>query len=102
MTLPISYKVPAVSTVASGGTTVSYASGGSDFAEIKPVREQNENVADQTQQGSELIFKIQYRPSLAITDKWLITFEGTDYKINAIEREKLDKRFYLIKGKALK
>lgn len=98
MTLPISYKTPTVTTLASGGTTVAYASGASDFAEIKPVRENNENIADQTQQASELIFKIQYRPSLAITDKWLITFEGQDYKINSIEREGLDKRFYLIKG----
>jgi SPP1 family predicted phage head-tail adaptor len=102
MTLPISYKVPTTTATGSGGTTFTYEAGPSDYADIKATYEKNENIADQTQQGSELVFKIQYRPSLAITDKWLIVFEGTDYKINSIERKDLDKKFYLIKAKALK
>jgi SPP1 family predicted phage head-tail adaptor len=102
MTLPISYKIPTATATASGGTTFSYEAGVSDYADIKATYEKNENIADQTQQGSELVFKIQYRPSLAITDKWLIVFEGTDYKINSIERKDLDKKFYIVRGKALK
>jgi SPP1 family predicted phage head-tail adaptor len=98
MTLPISYKTPTVTPTASGGTIVTYSAGSSDFADITPVKVENENIADQTQEQNILRFKIHYRPSLAITDKWLIVFEGQDYKIVSLERQGLDKRFWLVKG----
>jgi SPP1 family predicted phage head-tail adaptor len=48
-----------------------------------------------------LRFKIRYRASLSITDKWRIRYEGTDYRIISIEREGLKKEYYIVKAKAL-
>ena len=98
---PIMYKTPTVSVTGSGGTKVSYVTGQMDWAEVTQKSERNENIADQTQQGSLLEFKIRYRESLAITDKWLIVFTGADYKIEAITKKDLVDMFYLVTAKAL-
>jgi SPP1 family predicted phage head-tail adaptor len=99
--LPITLLYPTVTSDGAGGETHAFTSYGADWAEIKTERVSQEDNSKQVVNGAALRFKIRYRASLSITDKWRIRFEGTDYRILSIEREGLKKEYYLIKAKAL-
>jgi SPP1 family predicted phage head-tail adaptor len=98
---PITLLVPTVTSDGAGGETHAFTSYGADWAEIRTERSSQESESGQITNGAALRFKIRYRPSLAITDKWRIRYEGTDYRILTIEREGLKKEYYIVKAKAL-
>jgi SPP1 family predicted phage head-tail adaptor len=98
---PITLLYPTVTSDGAGGETHAFTSYGADWAEIKPDRYEQGTETGQVTTGATMRFKIRYRASLSITDKWRIRFEGTDYRILSIEREGLKKEYYLIKAKAL-
>jgi SPP1 family predicted phage head-tail adaptor len=98
---PITLLVPTVTSDGAGGETHAFPSYGADWAEIKTERQTQEESTKQVVNGAAMRFKIRYRASLIITDKWRIRYEGTDYRIISIEREGLKKEYYLVKAKAL-
>ena len=98
--LPIQLKPITLTATASGGTVESYGELIADFAEVSDVREFKESQT--TGQGQQQLkkFKIDYRPSLAINDKWLIVFDSQTYTILTITTEKNKKFQYVITAKA--
>jgi SPP1 family predicted phage head-tail adaptor len=98
---PITLLVPTATSDGAGGETHTFTSYGADWAEIKAERVSQEGDTRQVVTGQAYRFKIRYRASLAITDRWRIRYEGTDYRILTIEREGLKREYYIIKAKAL-
>ncbi len=92
---PITYKVPTFTPDGSGGTTESYLPEAvKDWAEVENLNNRMEVVALQSVDGTLMQFKVRWRPSLLITDKWLIGYEGKDHKITGISKVK-EREFYL-------
>lgn len=98
---PITLLYPTATSDGAGGETHTFTSYGADWAEIKADRYEQGTDNKQVVTGAAMRFKIRYRPSLAITDKWRIRYEGTDYRITTIEREGLKREYYTIKANAL-
>lgn len=99
---PISFKRPVLTKTLTGGMLENYVPAGSDWAEVKSLSQSFQNVAGQKADGQQVQFKIRYRRSLEITDKWLVVFEGRDYKLLSVEREKLKQEYFLVVGKAVR
>lgn len=99
---PIQYKVPVFTKTASGGKTESYTPGAKDWAEVRSLNQSFQNVGLQQMDGQQVQFKIRYRRSLEIKATWLILYEGREYKILSIEREKLQYDNYVVVGKAIR
>lgn len=97
---PIQFKPFQPTTTASGGTVQGYGDPIPDFAEVKDVTWTKEAQTTGIYQANLKKFKVDYRPSLAITDKWLIVFEGIEYTILTIARENNLKFRYVITAKA--
>jgi SPP1 family predicted phage head-tail adaptor len=98
---PITLLYPTATSDGAGGETHTFTSYGADWAEIKAERVSQEDNTKQVATGAAMRFKIRYRASLSITDKWRIRYEGTDYRITTIEREGLKREYYIIKATAL-
>ncbi len=98
----ITYKVPTFTPTDSGGTKETYANGATDFASVTNLNDRLEVVALQHVQGGLMQFNIRYRESLLITDKWLINYDGNDYKITAISKEKERNFYYKVIAKTIK
>lgn len=109
MKLPIELYQPVITKTATGGTTESYTLFSADFAEVSEVKSEKSGSAFTSGQsaGGVMVaqdkvkrFKIDYRPSLNITQKWLIKYEGVSYTITSIAQRQ-ERRFkYLIEAKA--
>jgi SPP1 family predicted phage head-tail adaptor len=97
---PITLLYSVVTSDGAGGETQTFPSYGADWAEIKTERVSQGTDSKQVTTSAVMRFKIRYRASLSITDKWRIRFENTDYRILSIEREGLKKEYYIIKAKA--
>ena len=104
---PITLLVPTVVSDGAGGETHTFTSYGADWAEVKNLGEQYQSEGGQVSTTGQVAtlasykFKIRYRASLAISDRWRIRYEGTDYRILTIEREGLKREYYIIKATAL-
>jgi len=92
----IRLKIPTITENSSGGSDVTYSPDNwiLDWAEIKNLNERLEVIALQEVEGTMREFKIRWRPSLEITDKWLISYDGQDHKIQTISRVE-EKHFYI-------
>lgn len=104
---PITLLYPTATSDGAGGETHTFTSYGADWAEIKNLGEQYQSEGGQVTNSGQVTnakaykFRIRYRPSLAITDKWRIRYEGTDYRIVSIDREGLKREYYIVKATAL-
>lgn len=99
--LPIQFWNPVTVQTSSGGDTESYPSASfNDFAEVKDVKDSKENDAKGLGQGKVKRFKVDYRPSLVVTQKTRIKFDGVFYTVLSIQKVE-DLNFkYLIEAKA--
>lgn len=99
---PIVFMPPTTTSSSSGGTFEAYDVSDeiSDFAEVSDLNDnKNSSLSGQgTVRGKR--FKVDYRPSLAITTKWLIRFDGVEYTIQSIGKERNKKFQYVIEGRA--
>lgn len=82
----IQYKAPVLTPTASGGTIEAYVLNSTDFAHITTISDRRENIGLQGLQATQKEFKVRYRESLRITTKWIIVYQGVDYKIITISR----------------
>jgi hypothetical protein len=98
---PIRYKAPTIATDAGGGTVYTYSAGNTgtlDWAEVEDVREDYTTQTIQPMQASNKRFKVRWRATLTLTDKYKVRYNSVDYKISTIERKGED---LIIKAKAL-
>jgi SPP1 family predicted phage head-tail adaptor len=102
MMYPITWKVPTETATSSGGVTYGFPTTITDWAQVESLLEKQETSTGQVAQGSLIKLEVRYRPSLAITDKWRVTYDGVDYRINSIERKGQKREWLTVIAKALK
>jgi head-tail adaptor len=95
---PITYRVPTASTDAGKGVTYTYANGDLDWAIVEDVSDDYQTNTSQPMQGSSKRFKVRYRASLTVTDKYKILYQSKEYKVSTIVRKGEE---LIIKAKAL-
>lgn len=101
MKYPIEIWNPVMTTTASGGTMEDYPSASfSDFAEVKdgPLNK----FAGIVSAGEEIVkrFTIYNRPSLVISQKSRILFQGVFYNVTTIQKKDNRESQLIIEGKA--
>lgn len=84
----------------SGGTNESYSLLTNDFAEVSDKGYSKFNNEHGQGQENTKIFKIDYRPSLALTATCLIEFDSVQYTILTISKEKNKKFQFVVEAKA--
>lgn len=97
---PIKIYAPTFTATNSGGKTENYSLLTNDFAEVSDKGYSKYNNDQGKGQEATKVFKIDYRPSLALTATCLIEFDSVQYTILTIAKEKNKKFQYIVEAKA--
>ena len=97
---PIKIYAPTFTATNSGGKTENYSLLTNDFAEVSDGAYSKFNNDQGQGQEATKTFKIDYRPSLELTQSCLIEFDSVQYTILTISKEKNKKFQYIIQAKA--